>query len=65
MCVKRYTRWHHGVMLLRLMRAPRTGGPSPLARLLALLVVLGLLGLAAPLLGPATFAVVRWLAGVL
>ncbi len=52
-------------MLLRLMRGSRAGGPSPLARLLALLVVAGMLALAAPVLWPAVVAVVRWLAGVL
>jgi hypothetical protein len=52
-------------MLLQLLRGPRTGGPSPLARLLALLVVAGLLALTAPVLWPGLVAVVRWLAGVL
>lgn len=44
-------------MLLRALREPRAGRPSPLARLLALLVVLGLLTVSAPVLIP----VVRWL----
>ncbi len=44
-------------MLLRALREPRTGSPSPLARLLALLLVMGLIGVTAPVLVP----VVRWL----
>jgi hypothetical protein len=53
-------------MLLRMLRGSRTdGGPSPLARLLALLVVAGLVGLTAPVTLPAAVAVVRWLTGVL
>lgn len=44
-------------MLLRALREPRTGQPSPLARLLAILVVLGMIGVSAPVLFPA----VRWL----
>jgi hypothetical protein len=52
-------------MLLRLMRGSRSGGPSPLARFLALLVVAGLIALAAPLFWPLAVAAVRWLAGVL
>ena len=46
-------------MLLRLLREPHSGRPAPLARLLALLVVVGLLGLSAPVLLPAIY----WLAG--
>jgi hypothetical protein len=52
-------------MLLRIMRGSRAGGPSPLARFVALLVVAGLVALAAPLFWPVVVAVVRWLAGVL
>lgn len=48
-------------MLLRALRGDRTGEPSPLARLLAGLLVLGLLGVSAPVLLP----LLRWLAGVL
>ncbi|HZI98753.1 MAG TPA: hypothetical protein VFD41_14625 [Actinomycetales bacterium] len=44
-------------MVLRALREPRTGQPSPLARLLAVLVVLGMVGISAPVLFPA----VRWL----
>jgi len=43
-------------MLLRLLREPRTGRPAPIARLVALLVVLGLLLGAGPVLLP----VARW-----
>lgn len=39
-------------MLLRALREPGTGRPSPLARMLAALVVLGLLALSAPTLMP-------------
>ena len=52
-------------MLLRLLRGSRAGRPSPLARLLALLVVAGLVALTAPVALPVAAAVVRWLAGVL
>ncbi|MFI7585814.1 hypothetical protein ACIB24_01920 [Spongisporangium articulatum] len=37
-------------MLLRMLRAPEGGGPSPLARLTALLLVIGLVGLSAPII---------------
>jgi hypothetical protein len=43
-------------VLLRILREPRTGRPAPLARLVALLVVLGLLLCAGPVLLP----LVRW-----
>lgn len=43
-------------MVLRALRQPGTGGPSPLARMLAVLVVLGLLAGASPLV----FTVMRW-----
>jgi hypothetical protein len=52
-------------MLLRMMRGPRTGRPSTMARVLALLVVAGLVGITAPLLAPPVIATVGWLAGVL
>jgi hypothetical protein len=42
-------------MLLRLMREPRTGRPGPLARLIAVLVVVGLLAVT----GPALFVVLH------
>lgn len=48
-------------MLLRMLREPGTGRPAPLARLLALLVVLGLLGITAPVLLP----LLRWLMSLL
>lgn len=52
-------------MLLRMMRGRRAGTPSPVARVLAVLVVAGLLGITAPVLGPPAVRVVRWLGGVL
>jgi hypothetical protein len=52
-------------VLLRMMRGRGTGTPSPVARLLALLVVAGLLAITAPVLGPPAVSVVRWLSGVL
>ena len=48
-------------MLLRMLREPRTGRPAPIARLVAQLVVLGLLLGAGPVLVP--FA--RWFASFL
>jgi hypothetical protein len=48
-------------VLLRLLREPRTGRPAPLARLVALLVVVGLLVTAGPVLLP----MVRWVASFL
>ncbi|MDQ1287191.1 MAG: hypothetical protein QG622_756, partial [Actinomycetota bacterium] len=47
---------HCGGVLLRLLREPRTGRPGPFARLVALLVVIGLVSVA----GPALFLVVEW-----
>ncbi|GAA4352340.1 hypothetical protein [Angustibacter luteus] len=52
-------------MLLRMMRGPRTGRPSVIARALALLVVAGLVAITAPLVGPPVIATVGWLAGLL
>jgi hypothetical protein len=52
-------------VLLRLMRRPRAGSPSLLARVVAALVVLGMLGLAAPLLSVPLVAGLRWLAALL
>lgn len=48
-------------MLLRALREPDTRHPSPLARLLAVLVVVGLVGASAPVLYP----VLGWLARIL
>lgn len=47
-------------MLLRALREPRTGHPSPLARLLAIMIVLGMVAVSAPVLFPA----VRWIIGL-
>jgi len=44
-----------------MLREPETGRPAPLARLLALVVVIGLLGITAPVLMP----LVGWLLSLL
>jgi hypothetical protein len=48
-------------VLLRFLREPRTGRPAPITRLLALLVILGLLLGAGPVLLP----LARWFASFL
>jgi hypothetical protein len=48
-------------VLLRLLREPRTGRPAPIARLLAVLVVVGLVAITGPVLLPALV----WLYGLL
>jgi hypothetical protein len=48
-------------VLLRLMRDPVNGGPAPLARLVALLLIVGLVGLNSPVLIP----VVSWIVNLL
>jgi hypothetical protein len=53
--------WNPGRVLLRLMRDPKTGGPAPLARVIALLLLLGLVGLSAPVLIP----VLGWVVNLL
>jgi hypothetical protein len=45
---------------MRRLREPGTGRPAPLARLLALLVVVGLVAAAAPVLIPVT----EWVLGL-
>lgn len=47
-------------MVLRAMRQPRAGRPSALARLLAVLVVVGMVAVSAPVLVP----VARWFLGL-
>ncbi len=47
------------------MRQPRAGRPSLLVRAVALLIVLGLIAITAPVLAPVAAAVLRWLGGVL
>jgi hypothetical protein len=47
--------------VLRMLREPRTGRPAPIARLVAFVLALGLLGVSAPVLLP----VARWLLGLL
>ena len=48
-------------MLLKALREPGTGRPAPITRLLAVLVVIGLLALSAPVAMP----VLRWLVSLL
>jgi hypothetical protein len=48
-------------MILRMLRGTETGGLSPLARLLALLLIIGLVGLSAPVL----ISVFIWIVGLL
>lgn len=49
--------WHTAGMVLRAMREPGTGRPSSLTRLLAVVVVLGMVAISAPIAMP----VLRWL----
>jgi len=44
-----------------MLRGTETGGHSPLARLVACLLILGLVGISAPVLIP----IFRWMAGLL
>jgi hypothetical protein len=46
--------------MLRALREPGTGRPSPLARMLALFVVLGMVAISAPTAAP----VLHWLLGL-
>ena len=48
-----------------MLRQPRAGRPSLLARAVALVVVLGLIGLTAPALGGPVVAALQWLGGLL
>ena len=52
-------------MILRMMRQPRAGRPSALARAVALLIVVGMLALSAPVLAPPLAAALQWLQGLL
>ena len=47
--------------MIRMLRGTETGGHSPLARLLACLLIVGLVGITAPVLYP----VVRWVVSLL
>lgn len=51
--------------LLRSLREPGAGRPSPLARVVAVLLVVGLLGVTAPVLAIVLGPVLRWLGQVL
>jgi len=52
-------------VILRLLRHRRAGSPSLLARVVAALVVVAMLGLAAPLVATPVAATLRWLATLL
>lgn len=54
-----------GSMILRMLRQPHAGRPSLLARAVALLVVVGLVAITAPVLGPPILTMLQWLGGVL
>jgi hypothetical protein len=47
--------------MLRMLRGAETGGHSPLARLVAVMLLIGMFALSAPVLIP----VVRWIVGLL
>lgn len=49
-------------MLLRALREPGAGRPSALARLLAALVVVGMVGVTAPVLVRVAVPVAHWIA---
>lgn len=51
--------------LLKALREPGAGRPSVLARVVAALLVVGLLGLSAPVLATLLGPVLRWLGDVL
>ncbi len=48
-------------MILRMLRGTETGGHSPLARLVACVLIVGMFGISAPVLLP----VLRWLVALL
>jgi hypothetical protein len=48
-------------VILRMLRGTETGGHSPLARLVACLLIVGLVGISAPVLVP----VFRWVISLL
>jgi hypothetical protein len=48
-------------MILRMLRGTETGGHSPLARLLACVMIVGMVAVSAPVLVP----VLRWIVGLL
>jgi hypothetical protein len=52
-------------VLLRLLRHRRPGAPSLLARVVAAMVVVGMLGLAVPTLAAPVGAALRWLLALL
>jgi hypothetical protein len=52
-------------VILRMLRQPRAGRPSLLARFVALLVVVGLVGITAPALSRPVLATLQWLGALL
>ncbi len=48
-----------------MLRQPRAGRPSLLARLVALLIVIGMVGITAPALGGPVVAMLMWLGTLL
>ena len=50
-----------GSMLLRMLREPASGGPSPLMRVVAVALLVGLVGMTAPVLIP----LARWVLALL
>lgn len=48
-----------------MLRQPRAGRPSLLARLVALLIVVGMVGITAPALGRPVMAMLQWLGALL
>jgi hypothetical protein len=48
-------------MILRMLRGTETGGHSPLARLVACVLIIGMVGISAPVLLP----VFRWIISLL
>jgi hypothetical protein len=72
-CSKRYTRpravaarrCDNRPVILRLLRQRQAGSPSLLARVVAALVVVAMLGLAAPLVAAPVGAALRWLVDLL
>ena len=54
-----------GRVILRMLRQPRAGRPSLLARFVALLVVVGMVGITAPALSRPVMATLQWLGALL
>lgn len=52
-------------MILRMLRQPRAGRPSLLARAVAVLIVVGMIGITAPALGRPVVMLLQWLGDLL